>query len=152
MTQQQEYANFIFGNLREGARLDAVWEMRTDAWRESISRTHAQLSFINLVIYISTAMWHKEENILFIFNNVCLFPFIVLFNCDAIFAELKTQKREKSLRLPSSEYLVGKKQIKFELTQKNILRERKSKSKISCFAKHPGTVITTKQEAMFVIL
>ena len=80
-------------------RVDAVWEMRTDARRESISRTHAQLSFINLVIYISTAMWHKEENILFIFNNVCLFPFIVLFNCDAIFADAKTRKKFASAQL-----------------------------------------------------
>ena len=35
--------NFLGGNLRERARRDAVWKRRTDARRESISGTQAQL-------------------------------------------------------------------------------------------------------------
>ena len=35
--------NFLGGNLRERERRDAVWNRRTDARRESISGTHAQL-------------------------------------------------------------------------------------------------------------
>ena len=43
MTQNQECAKYLPGNLRKDARRDAVLKMRTDARRNSFSGTRAQL-------------------------------------------------------------------------------------------------------------
>ena len=43
MTQNQEWATKFLGNVREDVRRDAIWKMRTDAWRERISGTRAQI-------------------------------------------------------------------------------------------------------------